>query len=640
MTDPSADFASAEPAAVVPDTGLDADRADRRGPKRVVPDTEAIERSSRRVLRVGRLAMIAVTMVLLALLGRVYQLQSSPSPRIAAMVDSQTSTRELNARRGSLVDRRQRVLATTRVAHLLFIDPDIVENPNTFSEIVGHSLGYDPAWIEQQLFKRRGSRYIVIDKQMPPETYELYRSSPELRSLRGLSSHPILVRDYPKQQLAGQLVGFIGHEGNGLDGLERAYNDRLAPDPGQHAFVYDRGRNRLWLANQDYKLQADGKPIRLSIDLNLQTIAEEELAATVEKFEGESGQLIVMDPRTGEILALANYPFFNPARLRNEQGQITEATKDAQRNRAVTDVFEPGSIIKPLVWAASIEAGFATPDEMIDTTDDGMYRPQRGPMLKDSSYGPGKGHGVVSYEEVLVQSSNIGMAVVAERMGMDALHKILDSYGFGRTTGSQLPGEVRGMFRPVSRWSYTDLTRMPMGHGIAVTPLQAIRAFAALANDGVLINPIIEAAAEQTDEERRTNITARVLSPRVAQHVREVLGRVVTEGTGRRAQSDLYDLFGKTGTAELPDLENGGYHKNLYSSSFIAGAPIDQPRLVVGCFVHRTTKRIVDGQYTHYGGVVSGPAVKRVMERSLTYLGVPTKSTESQTADAVAQSSP
>ncbi|MEM1107343.1 MAG: penicillin-binding protein 2 [Planctomycetota bacterium] len=605
-----------------------------------VPDTEAIDRVNTRALLVGRVAMVLVTLVLLALLGRVYQLQSRPGPQIAAMIDSQTSTLGLDARRGSLVDRRQRVLATTRVAHRLFLDPDIVEDPNTFSETVGYTLGYDPAWIEQQMFKRRGSRYIVIDKQMPPEKYEAYRNNESLQKLRGLSSHPILVREYPQQQLAGQLVGFIGHEGNGLDGLERSFNDRLAPDPGQHAFVYDRGRNRLWLANQDYKLQADGKPIRLSLDLNLQAIAEEELAATVEKFDGESGQLIVMDPRTGEVLALANYPFFNPADFRDEKGRFREDAKLAQRNRSVTDVFEPGSIVKPLVWAASVEAGFATPDEMIDTTDDGMWKPERGPLLKDSSYGPGKGHGEITYEEVLVCSSNIGMAVVAERMGMDALHKILDSYGFGRVTGSELPGEIKGMFRPVSKWSWTDLTRMPMGHGIAVTPLQVTRAFSALANDGVLVNPTIEAAADQTDDDRRTNITARVLSPRVAQKAREVLARVVTEGTGRRARSDLYDLFGKTGTAELPDLENGGYHDNLYSSSFIAGAPVDQPRLVVGCFVHRTTKRIVDGQYTHYGGVVSGPTVKRVMERSLTYLGVPPKPTGGDKRDAVASRNP
>lgn len=597
---------------------------------RGVPDVAAIERNSQRALRVGRVAMILVTVALLALLGRVYQLQGHPSPRIAAMIDSQISTRELDARRGSLVDRRQRVLATTRVSHLLFIDPDIVEDPNTFSETVGYTLGYDPAWIEQQLFKRRGSRYIVIDKQMPEEKYDLYQQTPELLKLRGLSSHPILVRDYPQAQLAGQLVGFIGHEGDGLDGLERAYNDRLAPDPGQHAFVYDRGRNRLWLANQDYKLQADGKPIRLSVDLNLQAIAEQELAATLAEFNAESGQIVVMDPHTGEILALANAPFFNPAKLRNEKGLITDEVKDAQRNRAVTDVFEPGSIVKPLVWAAAIEAGLATPDEMIDCSEEGWWKPERGPVLRDSSP-----HGTVSWDEVLIVSSNIGMAIVAERMGKKELHHILASYGFGKPTESKLPGEVGGLLRPVGKWSWTDLTRMPMGHGFAVTPLQVTRAFCALANDGVLINPTIEAAEDQTDSDRRTNITARVLSPRVAQHTREVLGQVVTEGTGRKARSDLYDLFGKTGTAELPDPVNGGYYDDQYISSFIAGAPIDRPRLVVGCFIHKPDKKI-----GHYGGTVSGPAVKRVMERSLTYLGVPTKNTEVEGSDTVAQTSP
>lgn len=580
-----------------------------------IPDVARLESAGEHALRVGRIAIGVVTIALLALLGRVYQLQGHPGDRVAAMIDSQISSRGLDARRGSLVDRRQRVIATTHVAHLLFVDPDIVEDPGSFSEIVGYTLGYEPAWIEQQLFKRRGSRYIVLDKRMSEERFALYENSPDLHTLRGLATHPILVRDYPQEHLAGQLVGFIGHEGRGLDGLELAYNDQLAPDPGQYAFAYDRGRNRLWLANQDYKLQADGKPIRLSVDLNLQAIAEEELAASVHEFGAESGQIVVMDPHTGEIVALANYPFFDPGAFRDAHGVITEEARNAQRNRAVTDVFEPGSIIKPLVWAAAVEAGVAKPDEMIDCSDQGWYKPMKGPILRDAHP-----HGTVSWDQVLIVSSNIGMARVAERMGMDELHRILESYGFGKPTGSRLPGEVGGLLRPVPKWSYTDLTRMPMGHGFAVTPLQVTRAFCALANDGVLINPTIEAAEDQSDNQRRTNITARVLSPRVAQHTREVLGQVVTEGTGRRARSDLYDLFGKTGTAELPDLINGGYHEDQYVSSFIAGAPVDRPRLVVGCFIHKPDKKI-----GHYGGTVSGPAVKRVMERSLQYLGVPTK---------------
>ncbi len=579
--------------------------AEREARMRLPLDFDGVEKAQARALRVGRLAVVAVTVALLGLLGRVYQLQHHPSPRVAALVDSQVSARELDARRGSLVDRRQRVLATTRVAHLLFVDPEIVEDPNTFSEYVGYTLDYEPAWVEQTLAKRRGSRYIVLDPRMTEARYAAYQQMPPLR---GLATHSVLVRDYPQNHVAGQLVGFIGSEGKGLDGLELAFNERLRPDPGQHAFVHDRGRNRLWLASQHYKLQADGRPIRLSIDLNMQAIAEQELAATVAEFKAESGQVVVMDPHTGEILALANYPFFDPA-------DFATAEKEARRNRAVTDVFEPGSILKPFVWAAAIEAGLAKPDEMIDCTEKGWWKPARGPVLRDASP-----HGIISWDDVLKYSSNIGMAVVAERMGKSMLHEVVSSYGFGQTSGSDLPGEVAGLLRPAEKWSYADLTRIPMGQGVAVTALQIMRAFCSLGNDGVLINPTIEARDRQTADERRTNITARVLSPRVAQHTRQVLGRVITEGTGRRARSELYDLFGKTGTAQLPDFELGGYHQDKYIASFVAGAPLESPRLVVGVFIHDPDKRI-----GHYGGTVAGPPVKRVMERSLQYLGVPVK---------------
>ena len=471
-------------------------------PNPPAPDT------GRRALIVGRLAVGLISLMLLGLLGRVYQLQSQPAPRIAQLVGSQASTLPLDARRGGLVDRRHRPLAVTRVAHRLFVDPDIIGDPNTFSERVGYSLGYDPAELEMKLFQRRGSRYIVLDPRMSEQRWEAFQEMPPLR---GLSSHSILVRDYPQQHAAGQVVGFIGSEGKGLDGLELAFDDRLRPDPGQHSFVYDRGRNRLWLASEHYQLQADAEPIRLSLDLNLQAIAEEELAAAVEQFGAVSGQLLVMDPHTGEILASASYPFFSPS-------DYSEADKDLLRNRVVTDVFEPGSIFKPFVWAAALEAGLAKPDELIDCTDVGWWKPTRGPVLRDAHP-----QGTISWDDVLKVSSNIGMAVVAERMGKDMLHEVVESYGFGRPTGSGLPGEVGGLLRPVEKWSWTDLTRIPMGQGVAVTPLQVTRAFCALANDGVLVNPTIEARDRQTDAQRRATVTSRVLSPRVAEHTRQVL---------------------------------------------------------------------------------------------------------------------
>lgn len=600
----------------VPTDGVPAPIAsDKPAAKANYLDPLSMERAQRRVFRVGTVAVLLTTLALLALLGRVYQLQTAPPVGVAQLIDSQISTRTLDARRGALVDRRHRVLATTRVAHVLFADPDIVTDPNTFSEYVGYTLGYDPAWVEMTMAQRRGSRYIILDQRMSDERYAAYQAMPPLR---GLATHPILVRDYPQQHVAGQLVGFVGSEGKGLDGLERAFDDRLTADEGQHAFVYDRGRRRLWLASQNYKLQADGKPIQLSIDLNLQAVAEEELAATVDHFRADSGQIVVMDPHTGEVLAMANYPFFTPA-------EFKDAPEDAARNRVVTDMFEPGSIMKPFVWAAAIEAGMARSEEVMDCTEEGWWKPERGPILRDSHP-----HGAITWDQVLEVSSNIGMAIVAERMGKTMLHDIVASYGFGQPTGSGLPGEVSGLLRSVDEWSWTDLTRIPMGQGVAVTPLQITRAFCALANDGVLINPTIEVRSLQDTDRQRTNITARVLSPRVAEHTRQVLGKVVTEGTGRKAHSDLYDLFGKTGTAQLPDFEHGGYHQDQYASSFVAGAPLEAPRLVVGCFIHNPDKSI-----GHYGGAVAGPAVKRVMERSLQYMGVaPSPDRNQPVADA------
>ena len=415
------------------------------------------------------------------------------------MVGSQASISTLDARRGALVDRRRRDLAVTRVAYRLFVDPVLVTDNNTFSEQVGYGLGYDPAWVEQTIAKRRDSRYITLDERLSDERLAKFHAL----QLKGLAIEPTLVRDYPQHALAGQLVGFVGDEGTGLDGLELAFNDRLKPDPGQYAYVRDGGRRALWLASQEYRPHTDGRPIRLSLDLHLQAIAEEELAAVVDQYRAAAGQVIVMDPYTGEILALANYPIFDPA----DFGETTQASR---RNRAVTDVFEPGSVLKPFVWAAAVEAGVVDPDEMIDTTTAGWWKPARGPVLRDAHP-----HGLVSWDDVLMYSSNIGMAKIAERLGPAALHRIVESYGFGEPTGSGLPGEIGGLLRPLKRWSGTDLSRIPMGQGVAVTALQVTRAFCALANDGVLVAPTIE-AIDPLDPDRRPAITSRVLSPSVA----------------------------------------------------------------------------------------------------------------------------
>jgi len=550
-----------------------------------------------RVLLVGRVMIIIVTVALVGLLGRVVQLQTAPQQRIADKVGSQRSTAKLPGRRGTILDRRGRALATTRVARRLFVDPVLIVDHSSFSEKVGYGLGYDPVDIELAIAARPKSRYVVLDRRLNDQRLQRL----ENLNLPGLATEPVLVRDYPHGTIAGQLLGFVGVDGKGLEGLERLDEKRLASEPGFVRYLRDARGRALWVEADQYHRPTDGQSLRLSIDAVIQSIAQTALAQAIEQYHADSGQLVVMDPATGEILAMANYPTFDPATFNTSK-------PDERRNRAVTDVLEPGSIFKPIIWSAATQLGAADPNEIIDTTTTGVYRTSKGRRLHDASP-----HGRITWDEVLMYSSNIGMAIVAERVGAEKLHEAVTRFGFGKPTGSGLPGEVGGVVHPLKKWTHYSVTSVPMGQEISVTPLQMVRAFCAIANGGVLLPPtILPADSLPTPGGRR------VLQARIADYTRSVLRRQVTEGGGRKANSKLYDLFGKTGTAQLPDFKQGGYHQDQYVSSFIGGAPADAPRLVVGCFITKPDKSI-----GHYGGTVSAPAVMKVIEQSLLYLGVP-----------------
>ena len=561
-----------------------------------------VDRSPARVLLVGRVMIVLVTVALLALLGRVVQLQTHPGERLAVKLGSQQSTRLLPGRRGTVLDRRGRVLATTRVAKRLFVDPALIIDHSSFSEKAGYGLGYDPVDIELALAARPRSRYIVLDRRLNDQRLELLKNL----DLPGLATDPVLMRDYPQGALAGQLIGFVGTDGKGLEGIERVNDKRLAATPGRIRYQRDARGRALWVTADNYRMPADGENLRLSIDAVIQSIAENSLAQAVRKYHAESGQLVVMDPLTGEVLAMANYPPFDPATFNKVKPEV-------RRNRVVTDVFEPGSIFKPIIWSAATQLGAADPNEIIDTTTTGVYRTSKGRRLHDAHP-----HGRITWDQVLIYSSNIGMAIVAQRVGAEKLHEAMVRFGFGKPTGSGLPGEVGGVVHPLKKWTHYSVTSVPMGQEVSVTPLQMVRAFSAIANGGLLLTPTVIPRQEPAGTSQ-TPRGVRVLEKRIADYTRSVLRRQVTEGGGRKANSKLYDLFGKTGTAQLPNLKQGGYYRDRYVSSFIAGAPTDAPRLVVGCFIHKPDKSI-----GHYGGIVSAPAVRQVMEQSLMYLGVPT----------------
>lgn len=564
-----------------------------------------------RVLVVGRIMIGLISLVLLALIGRVIVLQTTPPAPIAELIGSQFSRTPLPARRGALVDVRGRLIAATRVAHTLFVDPALIEDPGTFSEYVGYSLNYDPASVEQKIAMRPDSRFVVIDPRLSDERLARLGSF----SLSGLATAPRLVRDYPQGPLAAHVIGFVGADNIGLEGLERTLDPQLRGSDGQIRYLRDARCRPLWVEPRDYHPNADGQNVRLTLDLAIQQIVEEELAATVAQFRASGGQVIVLRPATGEILAMANHPAFDP-------NAFDRVPPDQRRNRCVTDVYEPGSIFKPFMWAAITDTGLMKPTDRVDTTDSGFWVAPFGRRIRDV-----RGHGLCSWEEVLVYSSNIGMAIGGLKVRHSQLRDAVLRFGFGAPTGSKLPGEVGGMVTAARKWSNYSQTSVTMGYEIGVTALQLTAAFAALANHGRYVAPTI--LADAVDDPARPAHQA--VSPEAAAATRRAMARVVEEGTGKKARSDLYPIYGKTGTAHVPIIGGRGYLPDQYVSSFLAGAPLDDPQIVVLCSIHRPDKSI-----GHYGGTVAAPAVKNIIERTLVYLGVPARTTPSPRNDRIA----
>ncbi|MGB0768013.1 MAG: peptidoglycan D,D-transpeptidase FtsI family protein [Phycisphaeraceae bacterium] len=562
------------------------------------------DRRGRRLTLTARSVIVALSIVFVGLLGRVYQLQAYPDRQIVALQNSQIGTAHMAAMRGGLIDRTGRVLAATRVGYRLFCDPLFIEDRSIFAETIAYELGYDPVDIEKKLSGRSHKRYVLLDPRMNDEQVDRFRQL----DLPGIYLEPITVRDYPQGELAGTLIGFVGRDGEGLEGLERHWEDRLLAKPGSFKFMRDYKRRRMWVDGEDYVPFEDGENVRLSIDAYIQRVSEEELAQAVEAFGAESGQIIVMQPNTGEILALATYPTYDP----NAFGDVTD---EMRRNRPVTDLFEPGSIFKPFVWAGLTELKAVSPGERIDTTTSGQWRMPNGRVLNDVH-----GKGVITWHDILKYSSNIGMAKGALRVDIEDVYNIMRSFGFGKPTGIDLPGEVGGLLTMPEHQGAQSYSHgsWPMGQEIAVTGVQVARAMCVLANGGVMVDPRIE-AHKPLDEGQTLTRPQRIVSTRTAEAALYAMRDAVVDGTGKKANSPYFDLFGKTGTAQLPNFDTGGYHSDRYVSSFLGGAPVDQPQLVVGCFI-----KDPDRALGHYGGVVAAPAVRSVIERSLIYLGVPT----------------
>jgi cell division protein FtsI/penicillin-binding protein 2 len=492
-------------------------------------------------------------------------------------------------------------------------DPNAVAECDPFRDAaiaLAPVLRATPQQVHELLKSNAERRYVVLAQDVDEAQVDLLR---EL-DLDGVGMETKLVRDYPAGGLASQLVGKVGFEHTGQAGVEYAFDRDLRPVPGHVKALRDAFGRTLWINRQDYVPGDPGDDVRLSIDLAIQESAERHLGAMVEDMNAGGGRVIVLDAQNGDVLAMADI-------LRERPGW-KEATRDPSRkihpalgrNRNFTDPYEPGSTFKSFVWARATQVGAARPSEIIPLPA-GPYTTPFGRTIHDVKY-----TGPVSWKTVLVKSLNGGMAMVAMRMSFEQLQQAVRDFGFGQKVAMGIPGESAGIVTAPGKWSKYTQTSVAMGHEIAVTPIQMVRAFSAFArDDGTMVQPRLVLPRVGTERGvERTGGSKSVIDPQVLAVARDAMLGVVEEGTARKAQSAHYRMFGKTGTAELAVPGQRGYDRDRYVASFIAAAPLTNPRLVVLCVIDDPDKR-----KGHFGGSIAGPVVRDVVDEALQYLGVP-----------------
>ena len=535
---------------------------------------------------------------LASLLLRLFYLQVVNFERFSSMAREQHNrVIEIEPRRGTIFDRYMEPLAINLDTPSVYCDPRSIKNKEYTAEAVSSVLGVDKDNLLRKLHKDKA--FVWVKRKVDKEE----ASSLKEMNLEGVHSITESKRKYPNDNMASHVMGFVSIDNDGLEGIEILFDEKLKGKSGWRHLIRD-ARMRTVLFNEKDSIPAqNGHNIILTIDGVVQYIAEEELKKMVRKFNASSGTVIVMEPSTGKILAMANYPDY-------DINYFSEAPKELMKNTATSSVYEPGSVFKIVTAGAALEEEAITLDESL-YCENGEYR-VGGRILHDYH-----AYGRLTFSKVISKSSNIGTVKVAQRLGEETLYDYITKFGFGKKTGIDLPGEVGGISRPPSIWSRSDITTIPIGQGIAVTPLQLACAISVIANGGELMKPYIvdkittwEGAVE---EKFSPVVRGRVLSEETCEELKEPLSEVVKSGTGRRARSKEYTSCGKTGTALMVN-PNGGYYPDKYYATFIGFAPAENPLISVVIVAK-------DPHPAHFGGTVAGPTFKNITERTLQYLG-------------------
>lgn len=627
------------------------------------------ESQCRRANRVALIGIVAVLVLFGSVLVRVVQLQVSPSTELAQFIQQRQSRALHSAPRGDLLDRRGRVLAATRPGYRIFVDPyaladldvpptkratpeELRERYSQTIQALSSITGLSPGEVSDRVLERVAeNRHRVLENRRPIRYVSVGLTLDDAQlaqardlDIRGVALERRSVRESSSGELVAKLIGDVGVDHNGLLGAELRFDDDLEPAAGYMDYIRDAQGRPMWVEAGGYAMPQRGSDVRLSIDLAIQKIAIEELERGMADADSAGGRVVVADPMTGEVLAMADLtrdvrglvPFDGELATKIKRGEAPsvrfvtlpddpgkEIHPALSRNRCVEDVYEPGSTFKSFMWAEVLQRDKVRPDEVFNTHN-GLYKlPYGRRTLNDVTK-----RAEQTWLQVLINSSNIGMAQGTARMSFREMRDAVLRFGFGSKTEIGLPGESAGIVTSQRDWSDYTQTSVAMGHEVAVTPVQMVRAFSVFARDGELAGTLPTLTMRATDDRSPTlSLRRQVIDAWIAQLARETMVDVF-DNMVRMMKRNFPDdpepafvMFGKSGTAEIPRPDGRGYFEGQYNSSFILGAPVERPRVVVLVVIDDPGPEM-RRQRRHYGSQCAGPVAARVAERVLRYMGI------------------
>lgn len=529
----------------------------------------------------------------LFIIGRALQLQLIPNRKLSELAKRQYRTAiTLFPKRGTIYDRNMNELAVSRKVGSLFANPNKIKAPKYVARRLSALTGISDYKIYQKIKSKKS--FVWIERLLSDSVTQRIKEHP----MEGIGILDEYKRFYPNQELAGQLLGVVGIDSQGIEGLEYSHDDVLFGKKSSIKMIRDALGRPITFDETLFVEPQEGVSLILSIEQSLQFMIEKELELAVIKFQARRGAAIVQDVRTGEILAMANYPFFNPNRFFSGE-------RSHWKNAALTDAFEPGSTFKVILSALALEKGISPSEKFF--CENGFYRVNREAAIREAE---NHKYGWLTFSDILKFSSNIGAAKIASQLGKIAFSRKILEFGFGRKTGIDAPGESPGIVRPYKEWGLIDLTNIAFGQGISVTAIQLVSAISAIANGGRLMRPFI--VKKRIDPkmgeviETETQFVAEVMSPEAARRLTRMLVRVTEQGgTGFSAAMQEYKVAGKTGTAQKPDLQGRGYFSDKYISSFLGFFPETQPQYAIFVMIDEPKK-------IYYAAEVAAPLFKQI----------------------------